>query len=302
MDRADEVAGPQVKVMYVLPSDGPDRQLDQNRALATSVESWTRWVERASGGQRLRLDTYQGALDIAFYRLPRTDADVSSFGIAAIDEIQASISAAGYNSPSKIYAVYYGGNNMLHCGQSLRSGGQAIAGAFLEARPAAFAPCLQQTVPTNRTPGLTTSPDTPGYWEFVMAHEVFHMLGAVPSCAPHFSSGTHVNDSPTDLMGVFTRPGVAPDDPAVRWNPSVIDFNRDDYYRHGRACPDVAQSAFLTPAMASVAEPSTAVAAISPALTSPASADESVCVMAPSPTLVHAAIRQAPLSSKQGTH
>lgn len=275
MDRADDVAGAQVKVMYVLSSDGTDRQLDQDGALATSVEAWGRWVERASGGQRVKLDTYQGALDIAFYRLPRTDADISSFGITAINEIQAGITAAGYNNPNKIYAVYYGGNNLLHCGQSLRSGGQAIAGAFLEATPAAFAPCSQQTVPTNRTPGLTRSPDTPGYWEFTMAHEVFHMLGAVPSCAPHFSSGSHVNDSPTDLMGVFTRPGVDPTDPAVRWNPSVIDFNRDAYYRHGRSCVDVAHSVFLTPTIAGVSEPSAAVATITTASVSPTSQDES---------------------------
>jgi hypothetical protein len=232
--------------MYVLPSDAPDLRLDQNRALITSVQAWARWVEMATGGQRIRLDTYEGTLDVAFYRLPRTDNDIASFGITAVNEIQAAIAAAGYDNPSKIYAVYYGGNNLLHCGQSLRRGAQAIAAAFLEARPAAFAPCPQQTVPSNRTPGLTTSLDSPGYWEFVMAHEVFHMLGAVPSCAPNFSSGTHVNDSPTDLMGVFTRPGVDPADPAVRWNPTVIDFNRDDYYRHGRSCTDVSQSPFWT--------------------------------------------------------
>jgi hypothetical protein len=166
VDRPDDVAGAQVKIMYVLPSDGRDRQLDQNGALATSVESWARWIERASGGQRVRLDTYQGALDIAFYRLPRTDADITSFGLSAIIEIQSGIAAAGFAEPNKIYAVYYGygGNNLFHCGQSARSGGRAIAGAFLEATPAAFAPCSLQIEPTNTIPGLTRSPDLPGYW------------------------------------------------------------------------------------------------------------------------------------------
>jgi hypothetical protein len=134
----------------------------------------------ATGGQGIKLHTYQGTLDIAFYRLTRTDNDIASFGITAVNEIQSGITAAGYDDPSKIYAVYYGGNNLLHCGQSLRRGAQAIAAAFLEARPAALSPCPQRTVPSNRTPGLTASLDRPGYWEFVMAHEVFHMLGAGP--------------------------------------------------------------------------------------------------------------------------
>jgi len=268
--------------MYVLPSDGPDRQLDQNGMLATSVEAWRSWVERATGGQRVILDRYQGTLDITFYRLPRTDTDISAFGITAINEIQAGIIAAGFNNPNKIYAVYYGGHNLLHCGQSLRNGGQAIAATFLEATPAGLSPCPQQVVPSNSTPGLTFSTDAPGYWEFTMAHEVFHMLGAAPACAPHFSSGGHVNDSATDLMGVFTRPGVLPNDPSVRWNPSVIDFNRDDYYRHGRACLDLAQSVFLTPTSAGISQPSTTVAT-----TATASTDDVICIMAPGPTLVH---------------
>jgi len=52
IDRPDDVIGPQVKVMYVLPSDGSDRLLDQDRTLSTSVEAWTRWVQKATSGQR----------------------------------------------------------------------------------------------------------------------------------------------------------------------------------------------------------------------------------------------------------
>jgi hypothetical protein len=244
-DRTDDLAGAQVKVLYVLPNDGADRQLDLNGALATSVEAWERWLERVSGGQRVRLDTYQGALDIGFYRLPRSDAYIASFEENTVNEILSEIKAAGFNNPNKVYAVYYDGNNLVHCGQATVAAGVGgvirpwMAVAFLQgtlaSRPGLL-PCPQQTVPSNRATGLTPSPDLSGYWEFVMAHEVFHTLGAVPICAPNNVAG-HVGDSATDLMYAGSE----------RWNPSVLDFNRDDYFRHGRACLDIAQSAFLTP-------------------------------------------------------
>jgi hypothetical protein len=237
-DQPDDFAGAQIKVMYVVPSDGTDRPIDTDGTLATSVEAWVRWVEKATEGRRLKLDTFQGALDISFYRLRRTGAQISSFGVREIREINTEIIAGGFASPQKIYAVYYGGNHtLLNCGRAGEVGQQHIAGAFFEAIHVSFGPCGRQTVPSNRVPGFTRSPDRPGYWEFVMAHEVFHALGAVPPCAPNVS-GPHVRDSATDLMGVFESDDA--------WDPQVIDYNRDDYYRHGRRnCLDVAQSPYF---------------------------------------------------------
>lgn len=73
IDRPDEVSGYQGKVMYVLPSDGVDQALDTDGTLRTSVAAFQRWLERESG-QRVRMDTFGGALDTTFVRLGRSDA------------------------------------------------------------------------------------------------------------------------------------------------------------------------------------------------------------------------------------
>ena len=62
-------------------------------------------------------------------------------------------------------------------------------------------------------------------------HEIIHTFGAVPSCAPNVTPGLHVNDSRLDIMGGGTFIG------------SVLDWGRDDYFKHGRAgCLDIAVS------------------------------------------------------------
>ena len=43
-DRPDSVSGPQVHVVYALPSDGVDRSLDVDGTLTRSVTAWERWL------------------------------------------------------------------------------------------------------------------------------------------------------------------------------------------------------------------------------------------------------------------
>jgi hypothetical protein len=38
-DRPDDVSGPQIQVVYALPADGTDRDLDENGTLDASVAS-----------------------------------------------------------------------------------------------------------------------------------------------------------------------------------------------------------------------------------------------------------------------
>src|SRR5262245_12435603 len=56
-DQVDEQSGYQVHVMYVLPSDGVDRNLDTNGTLANSIGSFQNWLMDQSGGVKLRFDT-----------------------------------------------------------------------------------------------------------------------------------------------------------------------------------------------------------------------------------------------------
>ena len=79
-DRPDDQTGAQVHFMYVLPSDGVDRALDTNGTMARSVAAFQSWLAGQTGGRRLRVDTYQGKLDVTFFRMSESDAEVSGAG------------------------------------------------------------------------------------------------------------------------------------------------------------------------------------------------------------------------------
>src|SRR5690349_282422 len=51
-DRADDFAGYQIHVMYVLPSDGTDYKLDTNGAIASSVAATQKWFVAQTQGAR----------------------------------------------------------------------------------------------------------------------------------------------------------------------------------------------------------------------------------------------------------
>jgi hypothetical protein len=234
-DQADDVTGPQLHVVYVLPSDGIDRHLDTDGTLRNTVASWETWLNGQTGGRVFRLDTYQGALDITFVQLTRSNATMTGYGAFVRDTIEKDLAALGLVVAPKIYAVYYDGGSTFACG----------GGAWPPALPGRVAALYLQGTPpgaracnTNPFAGFPSS--APGYLEFAMIHEVMHTLGFVSSAAPHFAAAGHTNDGPTDLMYAGAQP----------WTPSVLDLGRDDYYN-----PDglpvgvlnLATSTYLTP-------------------------------------------------------
>ena len=235
IDRPDEVMGPQVHVVYVLPSDGTDRHLDTLGTLGNTVGSWETWLSGQTGGRVFRLDTYQGALDITFVRLARSNATMMSYGAYVRDTVEKDLTALGLVVSAKIYAVYSDGGSTFACG-----GGAwpptlpgRVGALYLQGTPAGAAPC-------NTNPFATSSTSPPGYLEFAMIHELMHTLGFVSSGAPHFTAAGHVSDSPTDLMYAGSLP----------WTPSTLDVGQDDYY-HSSGLPsgvlNLVASAYLTP-------------------------------------------------------
>jgi hypothetical protein len=239
-DRPDDLAGYQIHVMYVLPSDGTDYHLDTSGAIASSVAATQKWfAAQTRGTRRLRFDTSNGALDVSFFRLARTDAAIAGFGAYVRDQIQSEINAAGFNHPEKIYAVYYGGSSTTACGGGAWPPtliGNVVA-LYLRGRPPGARPCMSNV--------LAESADLPGYWEFSLIHEFFHTLGAVGACAPHHTRAGHVSDDPRDLMYAGDRP----------WRPSMLDVGNDDYFNHNTDCLDVAKSVFIDPVAADAAAP-----------------------------------------------
>lgn len=230
-DLPDEVSGLQVHFVYVIPNDGVDRALDTNGVIANEVDVFQRWLERETAGRRLRVDTAGGELDISFFRLSRTDAEIAAHGPFVRDEIEVELTAAGFSAPGKIYGVYYDGSSTFACG-----GGAwpptlpgTVAALYLRGEPPGAPPCSTNPF---ASPG-----GSPGYLQYAMLHEIFHTMGIVPTCAPHHTRAGHVSDSPTDLM-------YAGDEP---WTPSTLDVGRDDYFdAQIPGCQDLTTNGWLT--------------------------------------------------------
>ena len=233
VDRPDSSTQPQVHLMYVLPSDGPDEQLDTNGRIGTSAGAWNGWLSQQTGGRRLRIDAFEGLPDIGFHRMSRTDAQLRATGAFIRDEIERELRAAGLVREHKVYAVYYGGSSSVSCGAGAWPPALVgnVAAMYLKGEPPGAPPCVTNV--------LGSSLETPGYLEFGMLHEIFHTLGFVAACAPHHHLAGHVSDSRNDLMWAGND----------FWQlPPRLDIGRDDYYGHGRGgCADFMASRFLAP-------------------------------------------------------
>jgi hypothetical protein len=234
-DRPDDSKKSQIHIMYVLPSDGVDRALDTDGSLKNTVTSFQTWLYEQARGKAMRVDTFDGSLDITYFRLGRTDAEMASYGPYVRDQIELEIRAAGFSSPNKIYAVYYDGSSDSACG-----GGAwppelpgTVAALYLDGLPTGPVPCS-----TNQ---FASSGGAPTYLEFAMLHEIMHTIGFVPTCAPHQWREGHVSDDPNDLMWGGEGNWV-PDG----WASVVLDSGNDDYYNtRNKGCLDLARSSFL---------------------------------------------------------
>ena len=216
MDRPDDVSGPQIHAIYVLPSDGADLASDTNGGIAQDTSNWNDWLETQTGGRSLRIDTYQGQPDVSFVRLAETGAVANANGGTALTAIVTNeVRAAGFVDPNKRYAVYYGGPAATDVGGNGGPIGGSGYGVLHGINP------LSARAGSGFLPG--------------MLHEIIHSLGFVPSCARH-ENGGHVTDDPHDIM--FTGAGSAP---------LVLDAAHDDYYgAHIPGCPDLSDSPYLT--------------------------------------------------------
>jgi hypothetical protein len=231
-NRPDDSEQPQIKVWYVLPSDGLDEALDTNGAISHSVSAGLNWLRLQSGGRTFRVDTYNGDLDVGFFRMSKTDAQIAATGAYVREEIEAAMGAAGLTQANHLNLVYYGGTSNYACASAAYppvtlSG--TVGALFLKGAIPGYPPCSANAL-------AATGTASPGYWEFAWVHEMMHVLSLVGLCAPHHTLDGHVGDTPIDLMYGGPEP----------WLPSTLDVNHDDYFDHGRAdCNDLMHSAYL---------------------------------------------------------
>ena len=224
-DQPDDLAGPQVHVVYALPSDGEDAALDRYGDIERSFDAIQRWLE-GEIGKRLRLDTAGGRLDVTFLRLPFTAQEGEERGASLVEALQGAIRDRFGTPPGKAYAVYYAGRSGDLCGSAAAEGGVAVAFVHPEG-------CSPQAVGAGR--------ETASTYEAVMVHELLHVFGAVPECASdRLETSAHVGTRVEDLM--YAGPEWSGHDEVV------IDPGRDNYFGHGQAdCPDTAASEFWEP-------------------------------------------------------
>jgi hypothetical protein len=255
VDRSDDTGLDQIRVLYVVPSDYPDRARDTNGQICNSARAFATWFH-AHSDSFLRLDTQGGLIDIGFVRLTKTDeqmrgsdpnnASVATGTAFVRERIELELSAMGMIASNKLYAVYYEGTSVYACG-----GGayppliKARVGAmYLGGFPPGVSPNCGETRPWGQASLV------PNYIDYGILHEVVHSLGFVPEGAPNQHTFGHVYDvSSTEPSRDLMYSPRTPQDQA--WNIDAVgglllDINSDDYYTTSPAL-DLAKSTVIAP-------------------------------------------------------
>ena len=238
LDRPDDNEAFQIHFIYALPSDGADRFMDVNGQIELSANAANRWFALQSGGSQLRYDTYNGALDVSFMRLPYTAEVLNILGPSIVQGFDQTLRDLGFDTSHKLYIVFYDGEfnlegDSLACGQSTQPPTTWGLSAAIYLR--GYSPQFNML----SCPPPALSAEEPGFLELVLLHEIFHLMGAVPECAPH-EAASHVSDNQADLMSDQLA--------SAELGELRLDIGRDDYFAHGSlACPDLARSVFLDP-------------------------------------------------------
>ncbi|MGH2581289.1 MAG: hypothetical protein ACRDFQ_00140 [Anaerolineales bacterium] len=236
VDRPDDVAGYQIHFVYALPSDGEDELLDVDGSIALSAQALNSWLEGKTGS-RLRYDSYQGDLDISFMQLEYTAEQISDLGTHILLLMEYEIKTRGFDTSNKLYVIYYDGffvTNEGYCGLAAFPPEGAGVTATLLLR--GYSPRNDLVCPRQ----FTQSADYTGYFEMTILHELLHLTGMVPECAPHYQDG-HVSDNSQDLLFHQYDGSYSP-------LYTYLDYRNDDYFGHGDPdCPDFGRSVFLDP-------------------------------------------------------
>lgn len=222
-DRPDEAEGPQIHVIYAVPSDRPDRSRDLDGLIARSIAHNQSWFKAESGGLALRFDTYGGQLDVSCLKLAESSRALGADNDALLDNLVAAGRKAGFDDAHKIYLYYYDGPSVDHELVGLAGQGQGAMVFMQEYETERGEPALGQAALSNN--------------DLTALHELTHALGHVLEDAPHYADGGHV-DTPYDLMSA-SEDGE---------QPLKLDPGHDDYFGQAGERLDLSRAVFLAPA------------------------------------------------------
>jgi len=217
-----------IQLIYAVPKDGIDRNLDNDGTIVNIVASAQEWLKGETGGRSLNLVGGEESPTIEFFELSRTEQELENLPDDEISyQIEYEARAEGFDKPGVINVIFLEGTepDRMTCG----------AAPSPDTAPANSATLFLQS-DCQEFPFAGPGEEA-GFWEMIFMHEIFHALGAVLDCAPNADAG-HVDD-PRDLM----YGGETDWDYPVR-----LDIDHDDYYGTGRsACYDTARSPYLIP-------------------------------------------------------
>lgn len=235
----DDITGQTYKfhAIYMLASDITDQELDTNGTIRGSIIQANNWLLEQSGSSTIRFLRDDDQIKVDRLRLTRTDAQMRVPGDGQpldnlINQIEHELAANGFNSTDEFYMVWYQTNQTSDCGG--RSIGRPGIGntAFMEV-------CDTQ----GFIDAVANNSGTTTFNEYVMLHEMFHLLGAAPSCAPNYDVANDLQHTTNEKELMYSG-----SDLSRPWDPQFLDQGNDDYFGHSNdGCLDIADSAFLIP-------------------------------------------------------
>jgi hypothetical protein len=229
-DRPDEISGPQVKAVYVLRYGATDRMYDTSGDIERAMRQANAFIQ-AESGKSIRLDTFQGKIDVMFMPLPPGFEDTSADDCNRAPcpneaDFLRHLTAIGRANSDKTYMFFYSGETkgVFVCGGARQ--GKAVLLNLSETQGYA-------------STGKHCSLDWAGAatddfsWGLLAVHELMHTFGAVCSSAPD-SDGTSHSRATGDIMGARANGKVK------------LDPNRRNYWGNVPAgCTDISQSALF---------------------------------------------------------
>lgn len=225
-DQVDEVRDEQIHVVYAVPKGETARTQELYPKIANSIAAWQRWLYAETNGHVVKFDTYQGALDITYVELPRTDKDYAKWNKYKVVEIAKDLDGILKELPSnKKYMVYLEGgrpydNEYWACGDTQLDSNVMVQ--YL----------LAPTCFDGKDFAIVDA--EPRYLDYVMIHELVHAEGGVAKDAP-YEIFYHLNSKAYVVKdGVPTEELVGEDDlmsySADFYGRKSLDRHRQSYY------------------------------------------------------------------------
>ena len=208
--------GVAVQAVYAVP-DGETPVSSRREGIADTVSAAQNWFRSQTGGRHPVFVRHEGSIDVKAIRVgPLPTAAQHRNGETMATEIRATLGLPPYVS-------------LL---------------IFAEGKFESFNACGWKSLQFVMVPiaNCDSEPKLDTRWpygaSYLIGHELTHLLGATPDCAPNNDGSSHVDDDNGDVIWL----GSGNRD----WDNLMLDVGHDDYFMHGRDdCFDIANHPLL---------------------------------------------------------